>query len=156
MDTTVNNYPEKFLTYLEVEKNCSQHTIESYQKDLAAFAEFMLRRNKQNFFWQQTGPLDVRGYLAELNEKQYARRTIARRISALRSFFKYLVREAVIEYSPLTKVRTPKLEKKLPAFWTKLKLTSCWRCPIKVRYWVFATRRCWRCFMLPAAVYPSW
>ena len=77
MDTTVNNYPERFLTYLEVEKNCSQHTIESYQKDLAAFAEFMLRRNKQNFFWQQTGPLDVRGYLAELNEKQYARRTIA-------------------------------------------------------------------------------
>ena len=70
-----------------------------------------MRRNKQNFFWQQTGPLDVRGYLAELNEKQYARRTIARRISALRSFFKYLVREAVIEYSPLTKVRTPKLEK---------------------------------------------
>lgn len=59
MDTTVNNYPERFLTYLEVEKNCSQHTIESYQKDLAAFAEFMLRRNKQNFFWQQTGPLDV-------------------------------------------------------------------------------------------------
>ena len=52
MDTTVNNYPERFLTYLEVEKNCSQHTIESYQKDLAAFAEFMLRRNKQNFFWQ--------------------------------------------------------------------------------------------------------
>lgn len=49
----------------------------------------------------------MRGYLAELNEKQYARRTIARRISALRSFFKYLVREAVIEYSPLTKVRTP-------------------------------------------------
>ena len=79
MDTTVNNYPERFLTYLEVEKNCSQHTIESYQKDLAAFAEFMLRRNKQNFFWQQTDPLDVRGYLAELNEKQYARRTIARR-----------------------------------------------------------------------------
>ena len=113
MDTTVNNYPERFLTYLEVEKNCSQHTIESYQKDLAAFAEFMLRRNKQNFFWQQTGPLDVRGYLAELNEKQYARRT-------------------------------------------KLKSTNCWRCPIKVRYWVFATRRCWRCFMLPVAVYPSW
>ena len=138
MDTTVNNYPERFLTYLEVEKNCSQHTIESYQKDLAAFAEFMLRRNKQNFFWQQTGPLDVRGYLAELNEKQYARRTIARRISALRSFFKYLVREAVIEYSPLTKVHTPK------------------RCPIKVRYWVFVIRRCWRCFMLLAAVYPSW
>lgn len=156
MDTTVNNYPERFLTYLEVEKNCSQHTIESYRKDLAAFAEFMLRRNKQNFFWQQTGPLDVRGYLAELNEKQYARRTIARRISALRSFFKYLVREAVIEYSPLTKVRTPKLEKSCRLFWTKLKSTNCWRCPIKVRCWVFATRRCWRCCMLPVAVYPSW
>lgn len=49
MDTTVNNYPERFLTYLEVEKNCSQHTIESYQKDLAAFAEFMLRRTSRIF-----------------------------------------------------------------------------------------------------------
>ena len=131
MDTTVNNYPERFLTYLEVEKNCSQHTIESYQKDLAAFAEFMLRRNKQNFFWQQTGPLDVRGYLAELNEKQYARRTIARRISALRSFFKYLVREAVIEYSPLTKVRTPKLEKKLPAFLDEIEINELLAMPDK-------------------------
>ena len=93
MSRTTINFPERFLTYLEVEKNCSWHTIESYQKDLAAFAEFMLRRKaKQDFFWQQVGPLDVRGYLAELNEKQYARRTIARRISALRSFFKYLVR----------------------------------------------------------------
>lgn len=131
MDTTVNNYPERFLTYLEVEKNCSQHTIESYQKDLAAFAEFMLRRNKQNFFWQQTGPLDVRGYLAELNEKQYARRTIARRISALRSFFSnFGVRTFVSGLYSITASRT--------------------------RYWVFVIRRCWRCFMLPAAVYPSW
>ena len=125
MSRTNINFPERFLTYLEVEKNCSWHTIESYQKDLAAFAEFMLRRKaKQDFFWQQVGPLDVRGYLAELNEKQYARRTIARRISALRSFFKYLVREAVIEYSPLTKVRTPKLEKKLPVFLDEIEVNE--------------------------------
>ena len=73
----------------------------------------------------------MRGYLAELNEKQYARRTIARRISALRSFFKYLVREAVIEYSPLTKVRTPKLEKKLPAFLDEIEINELLAMPDK-------------------------
>lgn len=125
MSTNDINFPARFLTYLEVEKNCSSHTIESYQKDLTAFADFMLhRRGNQKFFWQEVGPLDVRGYLAELNEKQYARRTIARRISALRSFFKYLVREAVIEYSPLTKVRTPKLEKKLPVFLDEIEVNE--------------------------------
>ena len=125
MSTTNINFPARFLTYLEVEKNCSWHTIESYQKDLTAFEDFMLhRRGNQKFFWQEVSPLDVRAYLAELNEKQYARRTIARRISALRSFFKYLVREAVIEYSPLTKVRTPKLEKKLPVFLDEIEVNE--------------------------------
>lgn len=50
MDTTVNNYPERFLTYLEVEKNCSQHTIESYQKDLAAFAGVYAAQKQAEFF----------------------------------------------------------------------------------------------------------
>ena len=71
--------------------------------------------------WEQVGPLDIRSYLAFLNEKQYARRTIARKISALRSFYKYLVRENIIEYNPLSKIHSPKLEKKLPTFWMNLK-----------------------------------
>ena len=55
MSRTTINFPERFLTYLEVEKNCSWHTIESYQKDLAAFAEFMLRRKAKQDFFLATG-----------------------------------------------------------------------------------------------------
>ncbi len=131
MSTSSIDYLLKFLTYLEVEKNCSQHTLTSYQKDLVAFSEFMNRRTGRDFLWQQVSPLYVRGYLAELNEKQYARRTIARRISALRSFFKFLVREAVIEVNPLIKVRTPKLEKKLPAFLDEIEISELLELPDK-------------------------
>lgn len=131
MSTSSIDYLLKFLTYLEVEKNCSQHTLTSYQKDLLAFSEFMSRRTDRDFLWQQVSPLYVRGYLAELNEKQYARRTIARRISALRSFFKFLVREAVIEVNPLIKVRTPKLEKKLPAFLDEIEISELLELPDK-------------------------
>ena len=131
MSTNSINYLSKFIIYLDVEKNCSQYTLISYQKDLNAFSTFMTKRKGTAFLWQQVSALDVRGYLAELSEKQYARRTIARRISALRSFFKFLVREAVIEISPLTKVRTPKLEKKLPAFLDEIEINELLDMPDK-------------------------
>lgn len=131
MSTNNTNYLSKFITYLEVEKNCSPYTLSSYRKDLNAFSEFMTKRAGTAFLWQQVSPLAVRGYLAELNEKQYARRTIARRISALRSFFKFLVREAIIESSPLAKVRTPKLEKRLPAFLDEIEINELLDMPDK-------------------------
>lgn len=123
------NYPERFLTYLEVEKNCSTHTIENYHKDLEAFVAFMSERSGRQFLWEQVGPLDVRAYLAYLNNKQYARRTIARKISGLRSFYKYLVRENIVEYSPLARIHSPKLEKKLPTFLDEVEVTELLELP---------------------------
>lgn len=123
------DYLKKFLTYLKVEKDCSEHTLTSYGKDLLAFAEFIHDHKEENFFWEQIGPLDIRAYLTELNDKQYARRTIARRVSALRSFYKFLVRENVLEYSPLAKVRSPKLDKKLPTFLDEFEITELLELP---------------------------
>lgn len=123
------DYLKKFLTYLKVEKDCSEHTLTSYGKDLLAFAAFIHEHKEENFFWEQIGPLDIRAYLTELNDKQYARRTIARRISALRSFYKFLVRENVLEYSPLAKVRSPKLDKKLPTFLDEFEITELMELP---------------------------
>lgn len=116
MSSAENKYAESFLTYLEVEKSCSKLTIENYRKDIHAFVVFCQEKWQKTVIWEQVGPLDIRSYLAFLNEKQYARRTIARKISALRSFYKYLVRENIIEYNPLSKIHSPKLEKKLPTF----------------------------------------
>ena len=116
MTTTFEQYPERFLSYLTVEKACSQLTVTNYRKDLAGFAAFWREHAQGAVLWERVSALDIRAYLAFLNEKGYARRTIARRISALRSFYKFLVRENILEASPLTKVRSPKLEKKLPSF----------------------------------------
>lgn len=127
--TQGKDYLQKFLTYLKVEKDCSEHTLTSYEKDLLAFAEFVYKRTEKTCLWEQIGPLDIRAYLLDLNDKQYARRTIARRVSALRSFYKFLVRENVLEYSPLAKIRSPKLDKKLPTFLDEFEITELLELP---------------------------
>lgn len=120
---------KKFITYLQVEKDCSENTQTSYTRDLEIFSVFMCKRSGNAFQWGQVSPLDVRAYLAELNNKHYSRRTIARRISALRSFYKYLVRENIIEYNPLAKVHSPKLDKKLPTFLDEIEVTELLELP---------------------------
>lgn len=127
--TGSKDYIKKFLTYLEVEKDCSEHTLVNYKKDLIAFSTFMQEQPANDFFWEQVSPLNIRGYLSELNKKQYARRTIARKVSALRSFYKFLVRENILEYNPLAKIHSPKLDKKLPTFLDEIEITELMELP---------------------------
>lgn len=128
MQTTDIILVDKFLTYLSVEKNSSNLTVVNYRKDLSAFISFVDAKI-QEASWSDITPLDVRAYLADLNEKNYAKRTIARRISALRSFYKYLVRENKLEESPMTRVKSPKLEKKLPVFLDQIEITELLELP---------------------------
>jgi len=128
MQEADNRLVEKFLTYLSVEKNCSELTVINYRKDLAAFSRFADSKI-QEASWLDITPLDARAYLAELNEKGYSRRTIARRVSALRSFYKYLVRENKLEASPMLRVKSPKLEKKLPVFLDQIEITELLELP---------------------------
>ena len=72
-------------TYLEVEKDASPLTIENYLADIRHFRDFMVQR-KESFSWPQVTVLDIRSYLALMHDDKLARRTIARRISSLRSF----------------------------------------------------------------------
>lgn len=115
---------EKFINYLQVQKNSSQLTVTNYCKDLNAFKMFWLERAGEHASWESVKALDIRAYLGMLNDKKYARRTIARRISSLRSFYKFLVREGAIADSPLAKVHSPKLEKKLPVFLDQIEITE--------------------------------
>ncbi|HEY8342541.1 MAG TPA: tyrosine recombinase XerC [Calditerricola sp.] len=103
-----------FRAYLQIEKNASPHTIEAYQQDIAAFREAVLQR--QNLAWDEVTPWHVRAYLAHLHESGYSRRTVARKLSALRAFFRFLHREGHVAHTPLEGVATPKLEKRLPVF----------------------------------------
>lgn len=129
MNNAQQNFLKRFLTYLSVEKSSSLLTVNNYEKDIKSFAEFLVERFNEDFHWKQVGPLDIRAYLAFLNKEEYARRTIARKISALRSFYKYMVRENILEYNPFAKVRTPKLEKKLPVFLEEFEINELLNLP---------------------------
>ena len=85
MNKAQQKFLQRFLTYLTVEKSSSLLTVNNYERDINSFSEFLVTRFGESFQWKQVGALDIRAYLAELNKQDYARRTIARRISALRS-----------------------------------------------------------------------
>jgi len=110
------SWVDKFTNYLLVEKNGSKLTGENYRRDISDFEQFMISKSGEDFPWDSVQVVQIRSYLAWLNRENYSRRTIARRISSLRSFYKYLLREEYITQNPFTKVRTPKLDKRLPVF----------------------------------------
>jgi integrase/recombinase XerC len=123
----VNVSLKLFIEYLQIEKNYSQYTIEHYQHDISEFIMFM---NEQSIpALEDVQYLDARLYLTKLFEKKLARKTIARRISSLRSFYKFLLREDMIRDNPFSLVSIPKIEKRLPEFFYEEELeqlfTSC-------------------------------
>ena len=100
---------DKFLTYLKVEKNYSKHTLISYTHDLKEFYKFLDGK--------PLADLDIiflRKYLVVLKENNLSKRTVARKMAAFRTFFKFLMREGYLKKNPMSALRTPKLEKKLP------------------------------------------
>ena len=108
-----------FLDYLTFEKNVSPNTITAYRDDLESFTTFLcndyLSMARDQLDLRRVDHLTVRSYLAHLSRRKLSRATVARHLSALRSFFKYLVREAVVDANPARTVATPKKEKHLPA-----------------------------------------
>lgn len=113
------HYLDEFLMYLRIEKNASERTVESYERDLWQFIDFLAKETKQS--GEQVDPavvdhLLVRKYLGRLHQRSLARTTVARKRSALRSFFKFLCREEILNANPMVYVAAPKLEKKLPRF----------------------------------------
>ena len=104
-------YLDKFFTYLEVEKNYSSHTILNYRIDLEEFVEFLGNASVDKVEYP-----DLRRFLAQLKARNLKPRSLARKLSSLRSFFKFLQREGVIQSNPAKLLLTPKLDKPLPHF----------------------------------------
>jgi integrase/recombinase XerC len=108
----------KFIHYLSVEKNASPHTCRCYQRDLEGFEDFL---KNSGMYVTPLGEVEVekadrmaiRKYLSVLHRKN-RKSSIARKLSTLRSFFKYLVREQIVPSNPAKSVSTPKVEKTLP------------------------------------------
>ena len=110
---------DRFLEALRFEKDASPHTLRAYATDLRAFLTFLER----DYFEHEVKPGDVdvhavRAYLGALARARLERSSIARKLSAVRSFLRWLVREGVLEKNAARLVATPKLPKKLPSHLT--------------------------------------
>jgi integrase/recombinase XerC len=107
----------KFLRYLAQERNYSGNTVASYEDDLRQFADFLRRRGSS-----RTVPLKsvdhivIREFLGDLIEQGFSKRSIARKLACVKSFFKYLLKTHVVESNPTTIVISPKLDTRLPQF----------------------------------------
>jgi len=111
---TLEKLVRLFLEYLEIEKDYSSHTIESYKNDLVAFVHFSAKGGIN--LPQKIDKNVLRSFLAHLFDEGFARKSVARKTASLRSFFKFLKHKQVIESNPTLSLSTPKLEKRLPGF----------------------------------------
>ncbi len=107
----------QFLNYLRVEKDASSHTIRNYRNDLIQFMEFISDKNYSVLDrLNEIDHITIRNFLANIKDKNYSRATIVRKIAALRSFFRYMLREGFIKANPAVGMIMPKKERKLPNF----------------------------------------
>ena len=104
---------ESFLNYIEFEKRSSKHTHVAYAIDLAQF-ELFLKSFEQEIVL--ASHIDIRNWIVSMMEQKISARSINRKISALKSFYKFLLRRGEIKKTPMTKVQAPKPVKRLPAF----------------------------------------
>jgi len=112
---------ERFLEYLRVGRNASEHTLRSYGADLEQFRTFLLSsehhvdKKRGDVAVEKIDHLAIRAYLSHLY-RGHKKSSLARKLAAQRSFFKYLVEEGLLAQSPAEIVATPKQEKPLPTF----------------------------------------
>lgn len=108
-----------FLEHLKVARNCSEHTIRNYAIDLNALKLFVETNEQEEagdgFSLCCINRRTIRNFLAHLNEKQASRKTVVRRLSTLRTFFKYAFTHELIDVNPTEDLETPKVEKKIPS-----------------------------------------
>src|SRR5271167_4969460 len=106
--TIVEKAIADFLRHLR-ERNASPHTIKAYTGDLANFAAYAGSRG-----WKQIDHIAIRGFLSQLYEKGLGKTSVARSLAAVRSLYRWLAQEGVVEQNPAKLVATPRLPKKLP------------------------------------------
>jgi tyrosine recombinase XerC len=128
---------ERFFEYLETERNFSAHTLRSYGADLVQYLRFLAVEDMADESLTaetlpedddlpseatlsrrllEAGPMLIRAYLAMMRNSGYSKATVARKLATLRSFYKFLVRIGELSASPVSVIRTPRQDKKLPKF----------------------------------------
>ncbi len=114
---------DEFIIYLATQKRFSEHTTISYRNDLNATASFILERyeveelDKISFF-------HIRSYIVDLMKKGMSAKSVNRKISSLRSFYKYLIKKSHTDINPMLKVVAPKIPKRLPDYVSKIDIAA--------------------------------
>ena len=106
----------EFLDHLRFQKRYSRHTLLSYENDLKGFFEYLHQEELGDLSIDKVKTVYIRSWLADLKDKDITSRTINRKISSLRSFFKYLLKKEQVKVNPVTAVISPKMPKRLPQF----------------------------------------
>ena len=117
MNKISKQWLKDFLAYLEVERNFSEHTVWAYDGDITSFLIWL-----NDFPLEEVTYSKIREYVVFIQKFNYTRTTLARKISAIRSFYKYLYRERAVEINPASALRIPKRSKSLPKFLTELEI----------------------------------
>jgi len=111
----LNNFSQSFIDYLKFEKRYSVHTVRAYRDDLEQFFSFL-----ESTFGETTLPAIttslIRSWLASLKESKITSKSINRKISSLKSFFKFQLRTGILEKSPMAGINSPKSGKRLPVY----------------------------------------
>jgi integrase/recombinase XerC len=102
-----------FIQYLKAERNASPHTLEAYERDLQQFAAFIRKEFGDTFRIDQITHLHIRRYLASIHKDLY-KSSASRKLAAIRSTFRFLLRRGILEKNPAELVSSPKREKRLP------------------------------------------
>lgn len=110
---------EDFMVYLEVERNLSIHTLRAYTSDVEHFLFWLKDLNVAD-----VNTNTIRLYLSQIQVFSYSKTTMARKIAALRTFYRFLYREKIVDYNPVDNIRSPKKPKKLPTFLNEDEVTQ--------------------------------
>ncbi|MBQ3641080.1 site-specific tyrosine recombinase XerD [bacterium] len=114
MNELSKKYLNDFMLYTEVERNFSKYTVKAYNSDILSFLIWLNEKDVKDVNYNL-----IRDYLAYIQQFNYAKKTTARKIASLRTFYRYLYREKIIESNPAIGVHSPKQGKSLPEFLTE-------------------------------------
>ncbi len=107
---------DRFLRYLQVERNASALTIKSYREDLTSLTHYLVDCFGRNAHPAELTSVDLRGYVSAMHEGGYAKTSVARRLASMRSFFRFAKREGLVDTNPAKPLRNPRPDRKLPHF----------------------------------------
>ncbi|MEE4286973.1 MAG: tyrosine-type recombinase/integrase [Mariniphaga sp.] len=109
------NYQESFVNYLKYEKRNSSHTVTAYKKDLDQFVSFCTEMVGE-FDIKRVDSKLVRSWIVFLMEEEYTPRSVSRKVSTVKAFYRFLMKNEIVENNPATNIPVPKIRKKLPNF----------------------------------------